>query len=109
EVVDALPGLYGPRAFLTGLKAAETMAIDTAKLEAPTRARLLEGYHSTALGGINQRWAKDLAAVNAPGATRQMQIPYGSGLAQANPPATAAMPLARTKSGLETPMLRTIA
>ena len=63
DVVDALPGLYGPRAFLTGLKSAEPVAQQAAKMDSSARARLLENYHTTGLAGLTQRWGNDLAQV----------------------------------------------
>ena len=63
DVVDALPGLYGPRAFLAGLKTGENMAQQVMKVGFYQRARLLENYHSTGLAALTQRWGNDLAQV----------------------------------------------
>jgi len=128
DVVDALPGLYGPRAFLAGLRNAEIVAHRTANLEPSARARELESYHTAQLSEVNRRWANDLAAVSAPGApvsapTRSSRIvPRSAPGSSASPSsqvataaavvtlstAAAAMPLTATKRVAEMPMLRSL-
>jgi len=110
EVVDALPGLYGPRAFMTGLQRAEAIALRTARLEAPARSKLLEDYHTAQLADINVRWRNDLARVLATASPRLIQAGVTNDVAGAKyPPTTAAMPLALSKFGIERPMLRALA
>ena len=113
EVVDALPGLYGPRAFIAGLQQAERTAVRVAKLDAVTRGRELQNYHTIQLANVNGLWANDLSRVT-PMPTSQLNrpvtsngtIPARNTPAVAAPPAAAAMPLAISKSAAERPMLR---
>ena len=60
--VDALPGLYGPRAFLGELERARGLAIrcQSAKTD-HERAEFLRQYHSAHLEELATRWAEDLA------------------------------------------------
>src|SRR5436853_1362140 len=62
RVVDALPGLYGPQAFLSELIRAANMADQVEK--APTserRAALLRDYHNARLNELAVAWTNDLA------------------------------------------------
>jgi hypothetical protein len=65
EPIDALPGLYGPQAFLRHLKqAAQTVQAYQARPEAD-RPQFLEQYHRDRLTALQAQWAKDLRAVGA--------------------------------------------
>ena len=62
RVVDALPGLYGPQAFLSELIRAANMADQVEK--APTserRVALLRDYHNARLNELAVAWTSDLA------------------------------------------------
>jgi hypothetical protein len=62
-VVEALPGLYGPKAFLRELRAAADVAQQYAKLEAEARAEFLHVYHGKRLDAAVADWSSELAQV----------------------------------------------
>ncbi len=107
EVVDALPGLYGPRAFLTGLRNAEQTAVRTAKVDAGARPKLLESFHLAQLNDMNQRWASELRFVKADVVPRAAEVSMAAAV-ERNPDAMRAMPLTAAKSAAEFPMLRSL-
>jgi hypothetical protein len=45
HIIDALPALYGPKAFLAGLRSATQAAAASAKLDASQRGKFLRDYH----------------------------------------------------------------
>lgn len=53
RVVDALPGLYGPGAFLRLLSAAERLALRTATLEGAARQALIAEHHRKAMARVD--------------------------------------------------------
>jgi hypothetical protein len=108
EVVDALPGLHGARAFLNGLKRAEAASRRTAKLDPSERASFLRDYHTMALSRINQRWANDVILAGAGSLNRPGAATNGSPVRQPHPAAAAAMPLAFAKSMAERPLLNAL-
>jgi hypothetical protein len=62
RVVDALPGLYGPQAFLEQLIRAENTAHQVARLPTDeTRAALLRDYHNRRLQELAMQWTSDAA------------------------------------------------
>jgi hypothetical protein len=113
EVVDALPGLYGPRAFIHGLQRAERTANRVTKLDAVTRGEELQNYHTIQLANVNSQWANDLNRVSPQQASEPKgallsngTVPVRNAIVATAPPAAAAMPLAISKSGVERSMLR---
>ena len=62
--IDALPGLYGAKAFLAGLDHAFTAEQASSKLNGVDRANFLANYHTTRLSEIVQQWAADLENIN---------------------------------------------
>ena len=70
RVVDALPGLYGPKAFLHGLQNVETAIEQMKSLSADVRDEFLRNYHANQSKQILAAWQKDLAELDlSPGAT----------------------------------------
>lgn len=65
EVVDALPGLYGPRAFLERLRQAESLTREVATLPVNDRTARLAAWHLRQASDSVQRWEADLVAVTA--------------------------------------------
>lgn len=65
EVIDALPGLYGPQAFLRGLVQAETINKQLAKQNDDGRTTILDRYHRDLVEAIGKQWAADAAKVGA--------------------------------------------
>jgi hypothetical protein len=62
QVVDALPGLYGPQAFLSELIRTANLADQAEKAPADAaRTALLRDYHKTRLNELAVAWTNDLA------------------------------------------------
>ncbi|MBK4731996.1 hypothetical protein JJD41_19280 [Oxynema sp. CENA135] len=97
--LDALPGLYGPQAFLTWLDRAVPMARQFARLSASEREGVLTEYHRDRLETIQQQWRGDLAALNGSPSPALEPIPEGE------PDAETAGRLAVTKMVVEFPVL----
>ena len=62
-VIDAMPGLYGPQAFLRGLNQAETIYKLSAGQNESERAAFLNRYHTGRVAEIGKQWAADAAKV----------------------------------------------
>ena len=131
--IDAMPGLYGAKDFIAGLDHAFTAEQQASKLPGTEREKFLANYHSTRLAEIVQEWSADLAKVTQSTVTastrEQLDALTGDAawqkfavlrrdgtvvdlssirLMQFKQPPTAAqaMPLALSKSGVESSMLR---
>lgn len=65
EVIDALPGLYGPQAFLRGLAQTEAINKRMAGQNEELRATILERFHRDRVEAIGKQWAADAAKVGA--------------------------------------------
>jgi hypothetical protein len=63
RVVDALPGLYGPQAFLRGIEQAETVVKQTAGQTEEERNKLLNRYHRDRVDAITKAWTADAGKV----------------------------------------------
>ncbi len=63
RVVDALPGLYGPQAFLRGIEEAETIFKQTAGQPNEQRAKALTRYHRDRVDAITKAWTADAGKV----------------------------------------------
>jgi hypothetical protein len=63
--IDALPGLYGPRAFLLTLERAEQVNRSIAGLDAQIARQALVQYHGRRLVELRREWAEDLRKVGA--------------------------------------------
>ena len=103
RAIDALPGLYGPKAFLKGLADAEQAALKYAALPSSAREEYLRNYHAALYAATLQSWNHDLAAIG------QSAISSVNSLLQLNPqPPIAIAPgqLTASKSAAEIPMLK---
>jgi hypothetical protein len=60
RIVDALPGLYGPKAFLRELERAEQTAIKAGGMSPSERSDFLAGYHRDRAAAIETVWREDL-------------------------------------------------
>jgi hypothetical protein len=72
EIVDAIPGLYGPKAFLRILEEAGAAAAPAIASSPGERLPLLRRHHETSLRAIGEAWATDarlarLGALALPG------------------------------------------
>jgi hypothetical protein len=65
RIIDALPGLYGPQAFLRQLQQAATVIRQTAKQTDDERAESLRRYHQSRITAITQAWKSDVQSVGA--------------------------------------------
>jgi hypothetical protein len=63
RIIDALPGLYGPVAFLRQLKQAEAVAKQLAGQPEQNRAQILRRYHDTLLDETSKAWVRDVEQV----------------------------------------------
>jgi hypothetical protein len=100
--IDVIPGLYGPGAFHRALVRVADAAARLLPANAD-RAALLAAYHQVELDHTATRWARDLAAVTP--VSPPPPLPARPPL-DAAPNAFAAMPIAKSKSVVESPMLR---
>lgn len=114
EVVDTLPGLYGPAAFLEKLQTAEAAAVALAKAAPAARQASLRAYHRQRLAALDAAWRADLERLGripeqdaVPG---RAEVAY-AGAAQrpaAPPPARAATAIAAPKALMEMPLVAAI-
>jgi hypothetical protein len=63
RVIDALPGLYGPKAFLRELDRAEQTAKQAAGKSEGDRAAFLAQYHRERAAAITEAWQQDLTTL----------------------------------------------
>lgn len=63
RVVDALPGLYGPQAFLRELTRAEAVVKQLAGQQEEQRWQTLRAYHDGRIDAIAREWAEDAEKV----------------------------------------------
>ena len=110
EVVDALPGLYGPKAFLRTLEQAHAAIGDVEKLSGQRRADYLRQYHEASARQLALRWQRDLQQLGvipgraaSPNAKTMATSDVGTGASRLQ--AAAANRVALPKSLVETPLL----
>ena len=111
EPIDALPGLYGPKAFLRILTEAEHAAIPSPATGREERKGLLRAYHVRCLAAIQLAWQADLGGIGEGDfvVTRAADPATANvGTISTNLPPTARMAgrLAFSKSAVESPVLR---
>ena len=112
--IDALPGLYGPKAFLDGLAQAAVIAKEYHTKPETEREKFLATYHQARLQEIAANWESDLVEV---GVNLMVNIPTPgnktNGLITASekkssPTAAEAAVVAPSKMDMEMPMVRAI-
>jgi len=100
--LDALPGLYGPTAFLAGLADAETVFQQIRASQPERRVLLLNTYHRNQINKISIAWLKDIQQSGG-------RAPVGVSIERGqNGEALRVMPLAVSKAMTETTMLRSM-
>ncbi len=104
QPLDALPGLYGPQAFLRSLSQIQEVHERVKGMGPEARARTLNDYHRAAVRSLTQDWIKD--AERAGGKIPEYLIPKTT--ADGNRRAVEIAPLAITKSLTEVNLLRAI-
>lgn len=98
--VDALPGLYEPRAFADGLRRAGALARATAGLEGDAFAEATRRWHGERIAALTRAWDDELQAI---GQRPQLGAPRPA--AGPAPRAGQAAPIAITKMAVERPIL----
>ena len=106
--LDALPGLYGPKAFLSWVERAAAVAQQTTDLSAIERAGVLEQYHRDRIAAIETRWMADLGTLGIPAPVGLRTPADLNETDSAAPLAERAAQLAVTKSVVERPILSSI-
>jgi len=106
RVIDALPGLYGPGAFLRGLQQAERITQRSASVEAGKREVMLGEYHRARIASLTTELEADLQKVSAASLTLLSAatiapVSFGSAL----PTAQMAARITASKSLVERPIL----
>lgn len=106
--VDALPGLYGPRAFARELARAESAARNAMRLAGAPRNEFLSLYHNARANELLARLRADAGRASVPlppeaFAVAPAVVPQGT-----TPTAVRAMPIAMTKSGVESRIVRSV-
>jgi hypothetical protein len=102
--IDALPGLYGPKAFLGALDEAEAVFQQLARPGGTNLIQALSAYHNTRLRLINLAWVADIEMTGG-------KIPQSFNVVRAKdgtPLAIEVAPLAMTKMVTEITMLRSM-
>ena len=105
RIVDALPGLYGPTAFLRELKQAEPIARQIIAQPADKRAEILRNYQNARLDAASKAWAADVEKV---GGKITEKIDARSASADNPPSARAAGRMAMTKMVTENGLVNAI-
>lgn len=104
RVIDALPGLYGPQAFLRELQRIDEVALNVSKLSEEPRALALREFHRTRLDTLTREYATDLQRIANVAPVRVDQLASTSSTLA--PTAQAAGKRATGKGLVETPILR---
>ena len=104
QPVDALPGLYGSKAFLKGLTDAEAATLNSIQLAGDERIQYLRQYHAERLAAIQTSWRKDMLSLGQSGTARSGDLKTVS--SSTSPAALEAAPRAMAKTAVEIPMLK---
>ncbi|OUL34211.1 hypothetical protein BV372_14675 [Nostoc sp. T09] len=104
EPVDAIPGLYGPQAFLRQLVAGEKAVKEYTNSQDVVRAGFLREYHRKQLASTQRQWGADLAKLGIKNLPRLVEMSDDN----QTPNAAVAGTLAVTKMRVESPLLRNI-
>jgi hypothetical protein len=108
QVIDALPGLYGPQAFLRGLRQTEQLLAATATLDAKQneaqRNEALRAFHAAQSKQILTAWQTDMRQLGLTVDTAA-QAMSAQGIIPSQPMAVAANRVSRSKGQVETNVL----
>jgi hypothetical protein len=100
RVVDALPGLYGARAFVEELEKIRPQAVGAHQLAPVAFAASLGPWHASASNAIRATWRNDLAAFGL--------LPPAVAVVEPMPNAAEAAPIAMAKMAAEAPMVEAV-
>ncbi|MBW4521851.1 MAG: hypothetical protein KME16_19385 [Scytolyngbya sp. HA4215-MV1] len=100
--IDALPGLYGPQAFLQQLRQAEQLAKNLSQGTEAEQSAQLQQYHRDRLAALQTQWSKDLSELGISSLPKLVELP-----AKLDRPPTAeeASRIAISKMVVENPIL----
>ncbi len=98
--IEALPGLYGPQAFLQHLQRANALWQQTANLAGQDRHQALQTYHQQRLAAIQTAWVQDLQSAGIQDVPTLRALPASN-----TPTAVDAAPIAVTKALVEIPLV----
>jgi hypothetical protein len=103
--MDAIPGLYGPQAFLRQLTEGEQAVKNYTQFQGDARESFLRDYHRQRLASIQRQWRADLTKLGIQNPPRLVGIPIDS-----NEPPSAAISgtIAVGKMRVEGPMLSNV-
>jgi hypothetical protein len=105
-IVDALPGLFGPKAFLELLRQAELTALECAGITPAEKQLRLIKYHRQSREATQRAWNADLARLAEP--QRPLPAAHASLVVDKAPPAKSAGRLAISKIAVEAPLLKSV-
>ncbi len=112
EVVEALPGLYGPKAFQSQLKDSLEAVRQMSEMDSQQRSEAIAQYHREKLLRLEAAWTTDLARVNRnallsdlPPRELSLSQPVPAKGSATPPPAAAAARIAMPKAKLELPVI----
>lgn len=103
--VDALPGLYGPTAFMRGLQQSEALAKQLAGKKQEERLQALRAFHNARIQAIANDWAADVAKT---GGRVPEDVAQRIEQRKTQPGAIIIAPLAVTKAITEVNILKSI-
>jgi len=101
--LDAIPGLYGPDAFLSLLGDAEALANRTWEAPRGDFERIVRSHHEARALGLDQRWRVESTQLGFGRLAPPVPVSAPAGKP---PPAALAMPIAAPKAMVEMPMLQ---
>ncbi len=103
--IDAIPGLYGPKAFWRQLAEGEQVVKNYTQRPGAERENFLRDYHRQRLAAIQSQWAADLAKLGIQNPPRLLGMPADN----SEPPSAAiAGTIAVSKARVEGPMLSNV-
>jgi hypothetical protein len=103
EVVDCIPGLYGPKAFLRKISDGLSLARQVAAMSPGDRSARLAEFHSQQVAFLGEAFARDLARTGGTPDLNSLAPQPAQDQQQADraPPANAAAGIARPKAKVE--------
>lgn len=105
QPLDALPGLYGPAAFMRALTQSETLARQLGGKTPAARRQVLGAHHSARIQAIARAWAADVAKT---GGRVPADVVARIERRKQNPGAIEVAPLAISKRATEVDILKSI-
>jgi hypothetical protein len=108
RLIDALPGLYGAKAFLNGLQKGEQLAYQCASSPVSECDQVLHAYHCARAVALESDWSRDLAIVRTSAHSWPELFSSQPTLLPAPPSASAASRSTFSKTQIEGPLLRSV-